>query len=482
MTNVNGYATYDGLGLAELVRKGEVTPGELLEDALAAIAAVNPQLNGVTATLAEAAEAEIAAGLPDGPFKGVPFLVKELGIQATGAPSRCGSKLTESVVAGLDSEVMRRFRAAGFVTAAMTASPEMGFNPTTESVYYGATHNPWDLARSPGGSSGGSAAMIAGGAVPVAHGNDGGGSVRIPASCCGLVGLKPTRQRLPTGPLYGDWLVGFATDFVLTRTVRDSAAVLDATHGPDPGAPNVIAPPERPYAEEVGRKLERPLKIAWSGRPVSGAAVDPAVLDGLNETVGVLESLGHELHEDRAEFHWDEYFEALVVIWTSYVARSIDVLANIVKRPPGYDNLERVTVKLYEHGRSLTAVELHAALERNNTMCRKMGAFMQGYDVFLTPTLSRPPLPLGELNQDAARIDAREWCRQVFDWVPFTPLCNATGQPAISLPLHWTPDGLPIGMHFAAHQNDDALLIRLASQLEAAKPWSDRRPPVFFEG
>ncbi len=482
MTNVSDYAAYDGLGLAELVRKGDVSPGELLSDALTAVEAINPQLNGVTAVLREAAEAEIAAGLPEGAFTGVPFLVKELGIQARGTPSRCGSKMTEEVVAEFDSEMMRRFRQAGFVTAGMTTSPEMGFNPTTEAKYYGATHNPWDLSRSPGGSSGGSAAMVAGGAVPIAHGNDGGGSVRIPAACCGLVGLKPTRQRVPTGPLYGDWLYGLATDFALTRTVRDCAAVLDATQGPDAGAPNIIAPPARPYIDEVKSPPRKGLKIAWSGDPVSGAPVDREVLAALEATVTLLESLGYELHEDRGEFEWDTFFDALVVLWTSNLAWGIDLLANLVKCTPSYHNMERVTIKLYEHGKSLTAVELQEALSRNNAMCRKMGAFMQNYDIFLTPTLARLPLHLGELNQDEPGVDAREWSRRVFDWVPWTPLFNSTGQPAISLPLCQTSEGIPVGLHFAARQNDDALLIGLAGQLEEAMPWADRRPRVCFSG
>ena len=243
MANVSGYADYDGLGLAELVRSGQVSPRELLEDALAGVDAVNPELNGVVSRVADLAEAEIAAGLPDGPFTGVPFMVKELGMQAKGAPSRCGSKLTEDYVAKKDSELMKRFRAAGLVTAAMTASPEFGFNPTCESVYYGPTHNPWDLSRSPGGSSGGSAAMVAAGVLPFAHANDGGGSIRIPASCCGLVGLKPTRNRVPTGPDFGDWLNGLAIELVVSRSVRDTAAVLDAVEGPDAGPPDVIAAP-----------------------------------------------------------------------------------------------------------------------------------------------------------------------------------------------------------------------------------------------
>ena len=479
MPNVSNYASYDGLGLAELVRNGDVTPRELLEDAYAAIDAINPELNGVVSRIPDLAEAEIAAGLPDGSFKGVPFLVKELGIQMKGSPSRCGSKLTEDLVAAEDTELATRFRAAGLVTAAMTATPEFGFNPSTESIFYEPTHNPWDVRRSPGGSSGGSASMVAGGAVPVAHANDGGGSIRIPASCCGLVGLKPTRNRVPTGPTFGDWLNGLAGELVVSRSVRDTAAILDAVQGTDVGPPDLITPPERPYMEELTQAPGK-LRIAWSDKAISGVEVHPDVVAGLHETVKLMESLGHELVEDQIEIDWSHFFEALIVLWTAYLAWAIDFLANAVKRTPSYDNMERVTVELYNHGKSLTAMQMHDALANINTVSRQSGVLFVKNDLFLTPTIAQPPLILGTLDQNEAGVDAREWTRRVFDWVPFTPLFNSTGQPAISLPLHWSQDGLPIGMQFAASLNDEATLIRLAAQLEEAKPWKEKRPPVFY--
>ena len=479
MPNVSNYAEYDGLGLAELVRYGDVTARELLEDAYATIDAINPELNGVVSRIPDLAEAEIAAGLPDGPFKGVPFLVKELGIQMKGSPSRCGSKLTEDLVAAEDTELATRFRAAGLVTAAMTATPEFGFNPSTESIFYEPTHNPWDVRRSPGGSSGGSASMVAGGAVPVAHANDGGGSIRIPASCCGLVGLKPTRNRVPTGPTFGDWLNGLAGELVVSRSVRDTAAILDAVQGTDVGPPDLITPPERPYMEELTQAPGK-LRIAWSDKAISGVDVHPDVVAGLHETVKLMESLGHELVEDQIEIDWSHFFEALIVLWTAYLAWAIDFLANAVKRTPSYDNMERVTVELYNHGKSLTAMQMHDALANINTVSRQSGVLFVKNDLFLTPTIAQPPLILGTLDQNEAGVDAREWTRRVFDWVPFTPLFNSTGQPAISLPLHWSPDGLPIGMQFAASLNDEATLLRLAAQLEEAKPWKEKRPPVFY--
>ncbi len=479
MANVSGYTNYDGLGLAELVRSGEVSAGELLEDALAGIDALNPELNGITARLDDAARAEIAAGLADGPFSGVPFVVKELGIQCQGAPSRCGSKLTENLVAVADSELMRRFRAAGLVTAGMSATPEFGFNPTTESVFYAPTHNPWDLSRTPGGSSGGSAAMVAAGVLPLAHANDAGGSIRVPASCCGLVGLKPTRGRVPTGPGFGDWLHGYAAELAVTRTVRDTAALLDAVQGPDIGPPSIIAPPARPYLDECAQAPGR-LRIGFTGTPINRCAIHPHVSDALGKTVSLLESLGHDLVEVAFETDWHHYFEQLVVLWSSNVAWSIDAAANAMKRTPSLENLERVTWELYRSGRALRAVDVQGALANFNLVCRQTGALFEQFDVVLTPTLAQPPLTLGTLDQNAIGVDARAWTRQVFEWVPFTPLYNTTGQPAISLPLQWSPDGLPLGMQFAAKLNDEATLIRLAAQLESAQPWAARKPAVFY--
>jgi len=479
MANVNGYSDYDGLGLAELVRKGEVTPAELLDDALAGIDAVNGALNAVTARIDDLARAEIAGGLPDGPFRGVPLFLKELGVQARGTPSRCGSALTEALVASDDSELMQRFRAAGVVTAGMCATPEFGYNPTTESVFYGPTHNPWDTERTPGGSSGGSAAMVAAGVVPMAHANDGGGSIRIPASCCGLVGLKPTRGRVPTGPAYGDWLSGYAAELIVSRSVRDTAAMLDAVQGPDIGPPNVITPPARPYLEELARP-PRKLRIGWTATPPSGGAVHADVVDGLHATVKLMESLGHEVVEERFAIDWTHYFEQLIVIWTSYVAWAIDGVACALRRAPSPENLERVTWELYRHGRSLSAMDMHNAMANFNLVSRQTGAMFERFDVLLTPTVAQPPLKLGTLDQNAIGVDAREWSRQVFDWIPFTPLFNTTGQPAISLPLHWSPDGLPIGMQFAAGLNDEATLIALAGQIEQAQPWIERKPAVWY--
>ena len=480
MANVSGYSDYDGIDLAELVGKGEVTPMELLEDALAGIDSVNEQLNAVTGRIDDMARLEVEAGLPKGPFTGVPFFLKELGIQAKGTPSRAGSKLGENVVASEDSELMKRFRRSGLVTAAMCATPEFGYNPTTEAEFYGPTHNPWDLSRTPGGSSGGSAAMVAAGVVPMAHANDGGGSIRIPASCCGLVGLKPTRQRVPTGPSFGDWLNGYAIELIVSRTVRDTALMLDCVQGPDLGPPNIIMPPERPYFEECKTKPKK-LRIGWTADAINGAAVHPDVVAGLHNTVALLEGLGHQMVEESFDIDWHFYFEQLIVIWTSYVAWGIDGLANKVGQAPSLENLERVTWEIFKHGRSLSAFDLQTALANFNLISRQTGKMFERFDVLLTPTISQPPLKISTLDQNAVGVDAREWSRQVFDWIPFTPLFNTTGQPAISLPLHWSPNELPIGMQFAGKLNDEATLINLAAQLEEAVPWRNKKPPVWYK-
>lgn len=479
MHNLIDYTRYDGLALADLVKKKEITPKELVDDALTGIEAMNGTLNGVATVLHDQVEQALATDIPKGPFEGVPFLVKEIVLHLAGAPCRLGSKLAETLVPETDTELMARFRRAGLITVGTTTTPEFGFNPTCESVFYGPSRNPWNTERSTGGSSGGSAAMVAARVVPLAHANDGGGSIRIPASCCGLVGLKPTRNRVPSGPDYGEILNGLAVELCVSRSVRDTAALLDAVAGADVGAPNVITPPARPYLEECKAKPGK-LRIAWTANPISGVPVHPEVVEGLHKTVGLLESLGHEVSEAGPDIDWPPYFEALVALWTANNTWSIDAVAKAVGREPSPDNLERVTYELYRHGKEVSATELLDALDEFNRASRATGRFFENHDLLLTPTIAHPPLPLGQLDQNAPGIDAREWTRLVFEWVPFTPLFNSTGQPAISLPLHWSNDGLPIGMQFAGSLNDEAGLIRIAAQLEEAQPWADKVPPTHY--
>jgi len=477
MISLKDYTAHDGLGLAELVARKEVTPDELGAAAFEAVAKVNPRINAVLHTIPKEAAAEIRAGLPRGPFTGVPFLIKEIVLHAKGVRCEMGSKLAQGYVPDADTELMARFRRAGFVLAGTTQTPEFGYNPTTETRAFGPVHNPWNLGHSPGGSSGGSGAAVAAGIVPIAHANDGGGSIRIPASCNGLVGLKPSRDRIPSGPDYGDLLCGLACEFALTRSVRDAAALLDAVAGPDPGAPGHPVPPARPYREQIGTPPSR-LRIAWTTTPASGAKIDPECEKAVHETVRLLESLGHTLIEDRPRYDWDAFLENVNVIWGAFGVASIDFASAMTGRKPGPDNLEAVTLASYEDGKRYSAIDLLNAMTHCNLVSRQVGPFFEKVDVLVTPTIARQPAPLGELNQNREGMTAMEWTRQIFSYVPFTPLFNVTGQPAISLPLHWSADGIPVGVQIAGRFGDEATLLRLAAQLEQARPWAAKRPPI----
>ncbi|HLG87754.1 MAG TPA: amidase [Alphaproteobacteria bacterium] len=476
MLSFADYAARDALGLAELVRDKQVKATELVDTALAAIEAINPKLNSVASVVPADTLRAGAARLPEGPFTGVPFVLKEIGAHAAGLPFRLGSRLAEGLSLPHDTELMSRFRRAGLQCIGTTPTPEFGFCVTSEAVFHGPTRNPWNTELSPGGSSGGAAASVAAGIVPIAHATDGGGSIRIPASCCGLVGLKPTRGRVPAGPDAGEPLSGLAVELGLTRTVRDTAALLDAVAGPDAGAQNFAPPPAQPYLEQIRRPPKR-LRIAWNAKAPSGVAVDPAVLRGLHETVKLCGELGHDLVEDAPAFEWEPYLRATTDIWTANLAVNIDGVAAALGREASEANLEACTWACYRAGKAVTAAQFIAALAHYNSVCRPVGQFFERYDVLLSPVAALPELRLGALNQNAKGIDALAWARQLFDYAPFTSLFNATGQPAISLPLAWA-DGQPVGMQFAGRFAEEGTLLRLAAQLEEARPWAARRPRV----
>jgi len=473
------YSKYDGLGLAKLVRDKEVTPNELLETSIEGIKELNPKLNCVYNILYEQALKEISNGLPDGPFRGVPFLIKEVVLHAAGVPVNMGSYLAEGLVFPYDTELMSRFRKAGLVTIGTTPTPEFAYNATTEATFYGPTRNPWNTNHSPGGSSGGSAASIAAGIVPLAHANDGGGSIRIPASCNGLVGLKPTRGRTPTGPDYGEPLNGIGIEFALTKTVRDAASLLDSVAGSDPGCYAYAEPPQRPYSEEININPGK-LRIAWMDNPLSGVSVDQECKDVLYETVKLCEDLGHEMVEASPKIDVEMFSLATLRIWAANLANMMDGVATLLQRTPSEDNLEATSWACYKFGKEMKASELLQALDIYTLVSRSVGNFFTNFDLLLSPTTARPPLPLGELNANAPGVDAKQWTEQIFTYAPFTNLFNTTGQPAISLPLGWSKGGLPIGMQFAARFADEATLFRLASQLEQSCPWKDKSPPVHF--
>ena len=492
MISFDEYARHDGLALAGLVRRGEVSAAELLETAITRIEAQNPALNAVVRR--RYAQARIEAGKVDksAPFCGVPFLLKDLIATLAGEPTASGNRLLAQRPMPHDSELVRRYRAAGLVIAARTNTPELGLTAYTESAAFGPARNPWSLAHSPGGSSGGSAAAVAARWVPMASGGDGGGSIRIPASCCGLFGLKPSRGRTPSGPDAGELWHGLAVEHVISRSVRDSAALLDASAGADPGAPYAAPPQARPFADEVGR-APGALRIAFTGQPLLGRQVHADCLDGLQATARLLESLGHRVEEAAPPVDRDALAKAFVMVIAGQVQAEIEALSRLAGRRPRAADFEPATYSMGLLGRALSAGDYAGAARTLQLAARGLVPFFTQYDVLLTPTLGAPPALIGALAPTAIEQRAMRlfnalgagWVfkqrgvlnplvDKTFDYIPFTPLFNITGQPAMSVPLHWTAAGLPVGMQLVGRFGDEATLLRLAGQLEQARPWFDR--------
>jgi amidase len=468
------YVEHDAVGLAQLISSGQLSAHEVQQIARQAIEAVNPKLNALVGELFE-------KPLPystDGPFAGIPFLIKDLTLHAEGVPIRMGTRLTgEGIAFSYDTDLMLRFKQAGLAVLGRTTTPEFGFSASTEGRASGPTRNPWDTTRSPGGSSGGSAALVAARALPVAHATDGGGSIRIPAAWCGLVGLKPTRGRTPVGPDFDEPLSGLAIEFALARTVRDTAALLDAAHGPGVGDKYVIAPPARPYAQEVNTPPGR-LRVAMTTRAWSGVPVDSEYVQTVESVSRELSSLGHEVEEASPQIDWDALFNANITIWTTSLADTALGLARMRGVELGPDVLEAVTLACVEYAQRLTALDLVHAQQLYNITNRMVGAFFRNYDVLVTPTVATPPPELGYLNQNDPTLDPRGWFDKNLALIPFTTLFNVTGLPAVSLPLGQSSNGLPIGVQFVARYGDEATLFRLAAQLEQALPWESRRPAL----
>ena len=471
----------DATAQAALVRAHEVSPGELVDAAIARIEKVNPQLNAVIIPLFEQARAQAAsAALPDGPFRGVPLLIKDLTCQTKGDPYHAGMRLLRERgwTADHDTYLAAKFRAAGFICLGRTNVPELGPIPTTEPLAYGPTHNPWDTTRSPGGSSGGSAAAVASGMVPVAHGNDGGGSIRIPASACGLVGLKPSHGRTSLGPDTGDAWNGAIVEHVLTRSVRDSAAILDAVAGPMPGDPCVAPPPARPFRDEVGATPGR-LRIGLlTHAPGHVADVSPDCVAAAQDAARLLESLGHHVETayplalDDGEF--SIHFGAVVTSWT---ARDLDFWSAQTEHTIGPTDVEPHTWELAQMGRAVAAKDYIAATVWLQAYTRRLaGWWADGFDLLLTPTMAEPPILLGEMT--ATPDNPLRGFMRSLPFAAFTAAFNVTGQPALSLPLYWNTQGLPIGTQLVAAYGREDVLIRVGAQLEQARPWSHRRPPV----
>lgn len=467
------YASHDGLGLAALVARGEVSPAELIEAAIAAIERHNGALNAVVYQAYDEARRAAAGALPDGPFRGVPFLIKDLGRRVAGWPCSMGSVFAQTGPADEDSVLVQRYREAGLVLLGTTNTPEFGIPGVTHSQRLGLCKNPWNVAHTPGGSSGGAAAAVASGMVPMAHASDGLGSIRIPASCCGLVGLKPTRDR---NPWDRDelWRVGgLAVDHIVCRSVRDCAAMLDATGYPQPASPYAPPPKAGPYLEEIRRSPGK-LRITWSRQTPTGRPIDPEVEQALRETAEVLSALGHEVREGALQVdQMALYLAARVMLAANFAAEMTGVIAR-VGREPGDGELGPLARRNYEAGKLVSGADAFAAAQRVRALCWQILEQFQRFEIFLTPVLGTLPPRTDEL--DPLTTDLKTFDSRTAASFPLTAPFNMTGQPAISLPLAQSTSGLPIGMMFTARYGDEATLLRLAAQLETARPWADRHP------
>ncbi|MCP5156201.1 MAG: amidase [Ectothiorhodospiraceae bacterium] len=472
------YDGYDAVGLAGLVARGEVSPDELLDVALDAAATEQPRLNALVHLVPETARRLIRDGLPDGPLRGVPFLLKDLGAEAIDFPSSSGSRLFADTRYRYDSEIYLRLRRAGLVTFGRATSPEGGVGPVTEAVVYGGpTRNPWNPDHTPGGSSGGSAAAVAAGVVPAAHGSDGGGSVRIPASCCGLVGFKATRARLPDGPAAGEGWAGMAIDGFLTRSVRDTATLLDATAGADLGAPYWAPPLAGTFADAIARPPRRLRVAVLRGSPL-GEAIHPQCRSAVDDAARLLDALGHHVEEASPI----EGVLPLMRAWTTVVAcgtaLTIESKVRARGRPLEPDEIEPVARGAIALAHTLGGADYLAAVNTVHAFGRTMARYLAQHDVLLSATLAEPPARVGRFaHRSEDFVDYRLGPQGIFAYSPFTALFNASGQPAASLPLHWSADGLPVGVHLAARFGDDELLLALCAELETARPWFGRRPP-----
>lgn len=465
------YQAYDAVGLADLIRRKAVSREEVRAAALSAIKQLNPRINAVLETFEGESSAE------DGPFAGVPFLVKDLVLHRRNGLIEMGSRLARGLRTPGDTFLMERFRAAGMITLGRTNTPELGHGCTTEPVANGPTRNPWNPGHMAGGSSGGSAAAVAAGMVPMAHGNDGAGSLRNPAACCGLFTVKPSRGRITLGPDSGDALFGMGCEGVLSRTVRDSATMLDCIAGSAPGDPYVIAAPGRPYAQEIGCD-PAPLRIAVTTDAWSGAPIDEESKAATWNAARLCESLGHHVEEARPEFDYADYRRANIDAWAAGMVTWVDGLTAINGRTPGDDTLEAATLAIYRHGKSLSASQLLAVPAVMNRISRTVGQFFERYDLLLTPATATPAAPIGTYNQNAPGITPEQWFDHKGSFTPFLALFNLTGQPAMSVPLYQATNGLPLGIHFAAGFGREGRLFALAGQLERTLPWAARRPAL----
>jgi len=467
------YRKHDAVGLSGLVAKREVTASELLEIAITRAEQVNPVINAIVRTQYGGARSAVEAGLA-GPLCGVPFLVKDLAVYEKGVPAGFGSALYTNFVADHDSAYTARCKRAGLVIMGRTMTPEFGLSPSTETREHGVCHNPWKLSYSPGGSSGGSAAAVSAGIVPVANGTDGGGSIRVPAAHCGLFGLKPSRGRVSFAPDSGEGWGGLAATHVISRSVRDSALLLDITSGPEPGDPYAAPTPERPFSAEVGR-FPGKLKIAFMREDHRGVPLHSECVRAVEKAAALCECLGHIVEEAKPKLNLVELRPKNQILLAANVTRMLTRRWKALKRSPQAKDVEAVTWAVFQRGLSISGPGYAEAAAAAHAAGRELAAFLASYDMILTTTLPAPPPPLGYFDMNA---DAKIFSARVAEYLSITPLYNATGTPAMSVPLYWTADGLPVGVHFAARYGEEAKLFQLAAQLEEAQPWFDHVPPL----
>jgi amidase len=492
------YLQHDAITLAELVQQGQVTPAELLDAAIAQAEAVNPAINAIVTPLYEQGRRMLDQLPASGAFRGVPFLLKDLELEWAGTPLKMGCRGYSGYVSDHDSHIVARYKQAGLVFFGKTNTPEFGLTPYTESQFYGPARNPWKLTHSPGGSSGGAAAAVAAGIVPVASASDGGGSIRIPASCCGLFGLMPSRGRTSMGPTFGEMWQGAVRGHVVSRTVRDSAAFLDITAGSAPGDPYTLGKPTESFLSQVEQGHPGKLRIAFTTQhPFPSQRTHEESVAAVQQTARLLESLGHTVEEVALPFDHTALSELFLTMVIGETGATLREMATYLKRPARRDDVELNTWALARLAEGYSATDFAYQKRRWNTLARTMGTLHETYDLLLMPTLSRPPIRIGELQNSTAEaqllkiVDTigglrflkggkqiEQLAEKSFGYIPYTPIANMTGQPSMSVPLHWSAEGLPVGSMFTAALGNEALLFRLAAQLEQAQPWAQRRPEL----
>lgn len=463
----------DALGLADMVRRKQISPGELLDMTVARAEATNGKYNFLAQKLYDFGKKAIADGLPDGPFRGVPLLIKDLHASIAGTRTGNGSRSYDGYVADYTSELVRRHQAAGFVIFGKTTTPEFGLTTTTESLATGATRNPWNPAHIAGGSSGGAAAAVAAGVIPMAHASDGGGSIRIPASCCGLFGMKPSRGRVPMGPRRTEGWGGLSTQHAVSRSVRDSAAMLDATHGIEPGSRYGAPTPDGSFLSQVTKSPGK-LRIALMLDTPGGTPVDPECITAAKDAAKLLESLGHRVNEAAPKVDAKALGTANFATISSALAADIEDRARLTGIAPSPEILEKVTLTFLQYSKGFSATDLARASGTFQEAAIAIGQFMADYDIILSPTLAAPPITIGRLGLMPENFE--KWGQEIASFSPWTGLFNGSGQPSMSLPLAMSKSGLPIGVMITGRYGDEATLFRLAGQIERAAPWFDRRP------